>query len=306
MTTRGPSRTAMKIGRFMVLIDAVPRLSPVLPEGAAPAAEQILRASGAVRPRHVDLMRHPATLRLYEGAERLLGRGQLLWFGIRKRWMAAVVQRSIADGARQVLVVGAGFDPLAILTARRHREVLCVEIDAPGTAGPKRAGVAGAGLAVPNHIVQASDLSVTPLDEALRQTPWRAELRSVVVAEGLLMYLRPADVSSFFAQVHACTGPGSRLAFTSMTADARGRPRMMSLPGWLDGTIRIALRAVGESFRWGIPPTVVSAFLEGAGYRVLEQPDLPELRRRYLAPVGLHDEPVMQIEHLCLAERTQQ
>jgi methyltransferase (TIGR00027 family) len=306
MTTGGPSRTAMKIARFMVLLDAVPRLARVLPEGEARAAEQILRASGTVRPGHIDRMRSRGTVRLYERVEKLLGRGQLLWFGVRKRWLADAVERSIADGARQLLVVGAGFDPLAVTNARRHPEVLCVEIDAPGTAVPKRAGIAGAGLAAPNHHVQAADLSVTPLDEALRQTPWRSELRSIVVAEGLLMYLRPADVAGFFAQVHGCTGPGSRLAFTSMTADARGRPRLMSIGGWLDRFIQVALRAVGERMHWGITPEALPAFLEGAGYRVVDQPALPELRRRLLEPAGLHDEPLAPYEHLCLAEWTRQ
>ena len=39
-----PSRTALKIARFMILLDAVPRLRPILPDGAAAAIEAILLA----------------------------------------------------------------------------------------------------------------------------------------------------------------------------------------------------------------------------------------------------------------------
>lgn len=61
----------------------------------------------------------------------LTGRGQILWFGVRKRFIADAVDAAIADGASQLLVVGAGFDPLAALVARRHPHVTCVELDAP-------------------------------------------------------------------------------------------------------------------------------------------------------------------------------
>ena len=83
MATKKPSRTALKIARFMLLIDAVPRFRGLLPEGAAGAAEGILRSSGAVRASHVDAMRKPSTLRFYEASERVLGQGQLAWFGVR-------------------------------------------------------------------------------------------------------------------------------------------------------------------------------------------------------------------------------
>ncbi len=131
----------------MVLLDSVPRLRGVLPAGAAVAPEQILLRSGAVHPGRVTAMRRPLARRVYTAAERLTARGQLVWFGLRKRWMADQVERAIAEGATQLLVVGAGFDPLASMVAGRHPDVLCVEVDAPATAAPKRAGVEGAGRA---------------------------------------------------------------------------------------------------------------------------------------------------------------
>src|SRR5688500_3712145 len=179
-----PSRTALKIARFMILIDAVPRFAGLLPPGAAATAESILRASGAVPARRIDVLRKPWLLRFYERTEALLGRGQLLWFGLRKRVLADAVDDAIADGARQLLVVGAGFDPLAANVARAHPDVLCVEIDAPATATPKAAGLRGAGLERPNLRVCAADLAREPLAQVLATTPWDTRARSVVVAEG--------------------------------------------------------------------------------------------------------------------------
>ncbi|MDC0672913.1 SAM-dependent methyltransferase [Nannocystis sp. ncelm1] len=299
MASPRPSRTALKIARFMLLLDAVPRFAGLLPVDAAAAVEGLLRASGAVRPRHIDVMRRPATYKMYRFIEGMLGRGQLLWFGVRKRWMADCVESAIAAGATQLLVVGAGFDSLAALVARRHPHVTCVEIDAPATAEPKRAGLQGAGLARDNLHVRAADLAHRELADVLRETPWRPDARSVVVAEGLLMYLDAASVARFFAAVHASTGPGSRLACSLMDGDADDNPHI----GALDWPIRLALRLAGEPLRWGIAPAKLPAFAASAGYRVLDQPDAAALRDRLLAPLGLRDEPLLPYEHLALLAR---
>ncbi len=300
MRGRVPSRTATKIARFMLLMDADPRLRGVLPSDAAATAEAILRSSGVVPARQIDMMRKPSTLRLASWAERLTGRGQLLWFAVRKRWMADQVEAAIAAGARQLLVVGAGFDPLASVCARRHPDVLCVEIDAPVTAEPKRAGVQGAGLTRPNHQLCAVDLSQRSLAEALRTTPWRKDLRSIVMAEGLLMYLHPQDVARFFADVRQVSATGSRVAFTSLDADDKGRPHI----GRMDMPIQFALRLAGEAMHWGLRPSDAPAFLASAGYRTLEQPTPDTLRQQILEPHSLGAEPLMAYEHLVLAETT--
>lgn len=293
------SQTALKIARFLLLLDSIPRLRGVLPPGAAQATERILLASGAVRPSLVRMMRGRSALRLYEAAERLTGHGQLLWFGVRKRWMADSVHDAVRAGGRQLLVVGAGFDPLAALAARTHPELLCVELDAPATAGPKQRGIIGAQLGRENHHVCVADLSRVPLAEALSSTPWRTDVLSVVVAEGLLMYLPPEAVRGFFHAVRGCTPAGTRLAFSAMDADAQGRPKLPVFSGlgrWL-------LRLVGEPLRWGIRPADVSVFLQGLGFEAQAQLDAAPLRARYLEPLGLHDEPLLPYEHLVLAAR---
>jgi len=299
--SKRPSLTALKIARFMVLLDAVPRLRQVLPAGAAAAIESILLGSGAVRPALVTPMRSRGTVRVYEGAEAILGRGQLLWFAVRKRWMAETVQAALRDGAKQLLVVGAGFDPLAALVARGSPDVLCIEIDQPSTALPKRRGIEHAGLGSPNHVVCSADLSITSLGEALEATPWQPNVSTIVVAEGLLMYLEPASVDRFLAEVRDRLAPGSRLAFSTMDVDDRGRPTVKVGRGTLGRLMRGALRIAGEPLRWGIAPGSVPEFLEARGFHVLDHASVDDLRARFLAPAGLPDEPLANYEHLVLA-----
>jgi len=253
-----PSATATKIARFMILMDSVPRLAPLLPADSARTVEVILRESGVVPSRSIQMMRRPSAAWLYRTAEAFLGRGQLLWFGLRKRWFAELVEESIASGARQLLVLGSGFDPLALITARKHPAVLCVEIDASPTAGPKRYGIDRAGLAVPNHFVSASDLSLTPLEEVLSSTPWSAEVPSVVIAEGLLMYLRREHVIDLLGKIRRSCGRGSRFAFTALDVDDAGRPRLVFSGKLLGRVIRAAVRSVGEDMHWGTAPRTAS------------------------------------------------
>jgi methyltransferase (TIGR00027 family) len=296
-----PSRTALKIARFVVLLDATPRLRHVLPEGAAAAVESILLASGAVPRQSVTRMRSRATVRMYESFEAVLGRGQLLWFGVRKRWLYDAVNDALRAGAKQLLVVGGGFDPLATLIARRSPETLCIEIDQPATALAKRRGVERAGLSSPNHLVCSADLSKTSLEEALSSTPWRLDLPAIVVAEGLLMYLPPADVDRFFAQLRERVAAGSRLVFSTMDVDDRGLPTVKVGGRTFRRLVRGMLRMAGEPLLWGIDPGRVAAYLDRFGFQVLEQTSVADLRSHVLAPAGLPDEPLANYEHLVLA-----
>lgn len=292
------SRTALKVARFMLMVDATPRLAGVLPPGSAAACEAILRASGAVHGRVIDATRQPWMRRMAEVIEGWTVRGQVLWFGLRKRWIADRAAAAIADGAMQVLVVGAGFDPLAALLAARHPDVLCVEIDAPETAEPKLRGLRGAGLVRGNLHVCAADLATRPLGEVLATTPWRPEARSLVVAEGLLMYLDAATVREFLAALRGSTGAGTRVACSSMYADDRGAPRLVTL----NRLSKLALRVAGEPLLWGVAPEDLAGFVAGAGFRVREQAEAADLRAQILAPLGLPDEPVAPYEHLALLE----
>lgn len=295
---RRPSLTARKIAQFVPLLQSIPRFAGLLPHGLADTTEAILRASGTLDPLEARYLGHPFAQKVLTVVEGVTKRGQVLWFGVRKRWMHDVVEAAIADGARQLLVVGAGFDALATVVAERHPDVLCIEIDAPPTASPKEKGVRGAGKLRPNLLLCPIDLSRKPLADALRSTTWNPAARSIVVAEGLLMYLSREHVVRFFEDVRRSSGAGTRVAFSSVFAKANGAPRI----GALDFPLQLGLRVMGETMRWGLAPKEAPAFLASVHARVVEQATEASLRERYLTPIGLGTEPLAPYEHLVLAE----
>jgi methyltransferase (TIGR00027 family) len=294
-----PSRTALKIARFMVLLDADPRLRSVLPPNTASMAEAILRASGALPAWQVDMMRARWAHGLYRGIEALTGRGQLLWFGLRKRWISERADVALSCGARQLLVFGGGFDPLATRIAASDEALLVVETDEAATAQAKRRGLEAAGFRLPNHQVLDAAVKERPLADVLDTTSWRHDVETVVVAEGLLMYLTPVEIESFFLDLNRCVPTGSTVLCTSVYARKDGSPRV---DGALARPIRFALRLAGEPMHTGLEPRNAPAFFERHGASVREQPTTEDLQAEFLVPMGLRDERVTAYEHLIAAE----
>ena len=87
---------------------------------------------------------------------------------------------------------------------------------------------------------------------------------SVIIAEGLLMYLSPAAVGDLFRQSAEATGPGSRLAFTYLGTRRDGRPDAGPWP-WL--WLR-SLAAGGEPWLWSTSPEEIGPFLGAHGWTI--------------------------------------
>lgn len=91
-------------------------------------------------------------------------------------------------------------------------------------------------------------------------------------------------------------GGQSRLVFTYLRADERGKPSLGKL-----GFIKVSLKLVGEPLHWAVGKEGLEPFLERAGCQLLGSPERFDLHRRYLEPAGLGDQPVGKIEQVAVA-----
>jgi methyltransferase (TIGR00027 family) len=293
-----PSRTAVKIGHAVVFEAYDETIASILPAGLAEMTERLLFAVNALKPWHMKMVRAAWYRRFVRGLEKRTVNGQFLHAAIRKCFMDAETRDAIAAGARQVLVVGAGLDTLALRLAPEFPDVTFVEIDHPATQGLKRKAVEKIGGAAGNLRFLGVDLAKKSLREALAGLDaWQQDATSVVVAEGLLMYLREAAVRAFFDGVRESSGPGSRVAFSHMRLDKKGRPflgeKMAEYSRW-------GLRLIGEPILWGVDKP--ARFLESLGYALGEPPERYDLRQRFLLPNGV-DRQLGGIEFVAVAER---
>jgi methyltransferase (TIGR00027 family) len=299
MRAHQASQTAIKISRLLVYVAADPRRAVLLPAGAAELTEALLRAAGQWRDWHRRAYRSHGVRTTLDWMESRMLPGQSTHVALRKRVLDDETRAAIEGGAVQVLVVGAGFDTLAFRMARAHRHVRCVEIDHPATQSLKRHAFDVLGDCPPNLRLEPADLGATPLPEVLDGLGWDRRARSVVVAEGVLMYLGEHEVADFLRGVASRQVPGSRLLGTYLVPDARGRPYV----GRLGGLTRASLRMMGEPLRWCATAEALATLLDATGFTMHDEPGRVDVRLRYLVPAGLDDLPLPGHERVLVADR---
>jgi methyltransferase (TIGR00027 family) len=137
-----------------------------------------------------------------------------LWIVARTVFLDELVLAACADGTRQVVLLGAGFDTRAFRLPWPPG-VRCFELDTADVLASKEQ-VLAAQRAVPGceRITIPGDLR-DDWPAALRAAGLRPDQPAVWVAEGLLVYLSPDDVDQLLDRVTSLSAPGSRLGLTS-------------------------------------------------------------------------------------------
>jgi len=278
-----PSHTAAKVARGVAFLAREPDYACLLPVGCADSIEKFALASGAMKPWMLRMFDNDFYRRSVLGNTNRFWPGEMMRIVLRKRFVDDEVRAAINEGASQLLIVGAGFDTVGIRVANDYPNVQVVELDMPATAISRQETIEQLGWRRGNHIVVGADLGVTSLQESLEGVSvWSRDARSVVLAEGVLMYLTRKEADRFLAGVKSNTGDTSRLVFTYLTADPSGKPYM----GKASGFSRVSLALLGETLRWGLREGELEEFLESGGYELLGPAERYHLGERYLEPLG--------------------
>ncbi len=228
--------------------------------------------------------------------ERWIIPGIQLHYAARKLVVSRSVEAAIRRGARQVVVIAAGFDTLAYRLHRHHPSVRFIEIDHPATQALKRRSLESREKSGENFEMAAADLERTPLAEALVRAGARPNLPAVAVMEGLLMYLEPDQAEACVATLSGHFEQDLTLALTFMVPDARGRARFQGGSRWLD----LWLGLNGEPFRSVLTREEMSRLLRQAGFGRQSHWDHDRLRAELL---GGRTEPLAHGEQICVASR---
>jgi len=256
-----PSKTAYKVALSVVTLGAKLGMDGLLPAGTVQATEKLLVASGATKARTIRWSRSQRMVSVYEALDWILP-GQFEAFAHRKAFCERQVRDGIGAGATQILVLGAGYDTLGWRLASEFNNVNFFEIDHPATASLKAKGIDAMGQR-DNLCLIAEDLGKRKLEDVLRTNEtWEKSARTVIVAEGLVMYLSLKAVRDLFCQCALIAGVGSRIAFTYIPTGEDGRPdagRWTGLMLWLQ-------KVAGEPWTWSIHPKELGLFLEETGW----------------------------------------
>jgi methyltransferase (TIGR00027 family) len=256
------STTAKVIAGATLLLASDSRTANLVAPGAAELSGLML--SGAFRDRlFAASVRSPPTRAFWRWIERITLPGIVAHFWRRKRWIERRCREAIAQGFERVIVLGAGFDTLGIRLCNEYVHLAVVEIDHPATQAAKRRAFAKGSIEPPAQLkVVPLDLGGAPLPESVR-----ADRRATfVIAEGLLMYLPPADVEGLFDALRGLPVDRLRFLFSFITRWPDGssgfHPRSALIDRWL------AWR--GEPFKWSIEPPCIPDFLASHRFDLVE------------------------------------
>lgn len=180
--------------------------------------------------------------------------------------MAAVdraVARATANGCRQVVVVGAGFDTRA-WRLDAAADCLVVEVDLPAIQRVKRDRLGDLPTVADRVEFAAADLSRDTLADVLAETSHEPRQSTVWVWEAVAAYLpRPVVVDTVTA-IARLSAAGSHLAMTVAHPDLIGRGSVSTL---LSPAARGLFAGIGEPLRSTFDDEAITRLLADHGFR---------------------------------------
>jgi methyltransferase (TIGR00027 family) len=294
-----PSATAYLIARSTLFLSRDPVMGRLVPERSAELCERFVHARPRLA-RIFDAAMNSRPLRpLSMALERMTIPGIKLHYALRKRRLEEITRDAIQNGCRQVVVIGAGFDTLALRLHESFAATKFFEVDHPATQSVKRRVVERHRGPQGNLRFISLDLARGSLEESLlASADYNSDAGTLFLAEGLLMYLAPSEIELVLQFIRRRSGPGSRFAFTFMETQRGGRIGFRESSRAVD----LWLRLRGETFKWGSPRALIGEFLAARGFVVQELTTSEALRRKYLTSEKLEGFTPADGECICVAE----
>mmetsp|Transcript_2598 Transcript_2598/g.3786 ORF Transcript_2598/g.3786 Transcript_2598/m.3786 type:complete len:354 (+) Transcript_2598:128-1189(+) len=194
----------------------------------------------------------------------------------------------------QVLILAAGYDTLAIKLASEFPYVGFFELDHPATGNVKietlkrmiQDACAMLGTEInpfpENLSYYHADLAKTSVKDALSMSPvvqgakntFQFGVPTIVVVEGLTMYLTKEQVCTMFDNINHATGvEGSCVVFNFFELDEIRRPVTPSMKKRRNllsfSFTKNFARSAGEDLKWGINPGDLRSFFGGTNWNVV-------------------------------------
>ncbi len=208
--------------------------------------------------------------------------GIMRFVAARHRYMDDALCRAVrARRAKQIVLLGAGYDMRAYRFAKLLKGCTVFEVDHPATGGRKARVVA-------RHRAELPSVDVVRVQVDFEKQSFRRELEKAgfdkrqgtfVIWEGVSMYLSRSNVQKTLKIVRAMSKPG-----TELVMDLWYLPDEASLVASARRWSANLLSLLGEPLTFGLHPEDAESFLERAGFRLRELADADLLRRRYGKP----------------------
>lgn len=273
----GLSRTALGVCAFCAMVNRNPAYRDIFYD---PFAERLF-AEGAVDGQRIldRLTDWPSVLNFADEngiARRLVA--SVLW---RKTFMQSRAEQAVANGARQIVVLGSGLDTLGLRLSGKYSHVPVFEVDRPETIAAKRLLISRNFGVSPNIRFTAVDFAKETTLNRLLELGYDHKAGTVFIAEVSLEYVPPAEVTKVYQMIQSNRSPATRFltsyASTASVAQSLGQ----------GDDIGNAVARAGEPFLFNVAPDEVSDFASEQGFSVLEHLYGSARFGDYIAALGL-------------------
>jgi methyltransferase (TIGR00027 family) len=199
---------------------------------------------------------------------------------IRTRCVDEQMQRALENGARQVVILGAGFDTRAYRFAELLKDKRVFEVDYRSTQEIKKQRLVAASITVPPQVRFAEiDFKKDSLHEVLLNAGYQPTEKTFFIWEGVSMYLTENAVRETLRSISAHSAPES-----SLVMDFAGAAMIEMLQKLPELSQHNYTTHWGEPWTFGLPDGHESEFFRECGFEVREI--MPvfgfEARKRYL------------------------
>jgi len=195
---------------------------------------------------------------------------------IRTRYTEDALKAAIAQGIRQYVMIGAGFDSFALRRPEFAADLEIFEIDHPATQALKIERIQHCGAVPPKHLhFIAADLARRSVAESLSGSPFRSDQPAFFSWLGVTMYLTKEANFATLRSIAACSKAGSGLAFTYIDA------RLLKSDSPSYRQLAQTVASMGEPFLSGFDPTTLANDLRACGLVLSEDLDMHHAAARY-------------------------
>jgi methyltransferase (TIGR00027 family) len=196
----------------------------------------------------------------------------------RARFAEDALERAVAEGVRQYVLLGAGLDTFALRRADLLGKIRVIEVDRPATQAVKRRRLAATGVSLPPSLYfVAVDFSQEDLPHALSRAPYDPDLPAFFSWLGVTYYLEREDLFKVLQGLAETAAPHSLLAFDYMDVESfdptRTTPQVQEL--------KDRVRLLGEPMKTGLDPTTLAQDLRGVGWELREDLSSEDIEGAY-------------------------
>jgi methyltransferase (TIGR00027 family) len=201
----------------------------------------------------------------------------------RTRYIDEFLKAKIAEGIKQLVILGAGYDSRAYRFGLSDAGGKVFEVDHPGTQLLKMTKVRAALGSMPKHVVYVHvDFASEKLDINLPKNGYDSRLKTLFIWEGVTMYLTAQSVDRTLAFIAGYSGEDSLVVFDYLYGSA------------IDGTsqlkeaemMRSHCARLGEPLLFGLKEDAIEKFLSSRGFTLLENAAALSLKDAYFKGKG--------------------